>query len=211
MQHMDGTHRTVLICDDDSLVRQLAAGVLENQGYECLVAASQLEALSLFTNHAVDVVLMDIYLGDGNGIDCVRKIRSMPAGDETPVIFITGSLEPMDVEACLDDKIGASAYLHKPLVWETLPALCNALVVSTKIRSELLAAAPEVQDRGSLLEGLHHVGEMLGQVIASEEARSRYTQSSPNLGVLAQLNVAVQALKDVEGGLRQLLSTEHDH
>jgi CheY-like chemotaxis protein len=198
-------NRTVLICDDDFLARELAANALQGEGYYCLQAACEQEALAHFNDRAVDVVLMDIYLGQSNGIDCVRRIRSMPRGTDTPVVFITGSIEPLDVEKCLKDEIAASAYLNKPLVWETLPALCNSLIVSSEIKSKILKSGPHSEKLDHLMRGLGHVRQMLGKVGASEEARVKCTDSNPNLGVLVQINVAHRALLDIERGLSEVL------
>jgi len=202
--------RTVLICDDDFLARELAASALKGGGYHCLLAATEQEAVAYFADQAVDVVLMDIYLEGSNGIDCVRRLRSMPGGTDTPVIFVTGSIEPLDVQACLKDEIDASAYLNKPLVWETLPALCDSLVVSSEIKAKILKSGPHSEKLDHLMSGLGHVSQMLGKVVASEEARIKHAQGNPNLGVLVQLNVAHRALLDIEGGLRTVLTAQSE-
>ena len=200
-------NRTALICDDDFMVRELATSALKDEGYHCLQAACEKEALAYFNDRAVDVVLMDIYLGDSNGIDCVRRIRSMPGGTDTPVVFITGSIEPLDIKACLEDEVDASAYLNKPLVWATLPALCNSLITSSEIQSKILKSGPDNEKLDHLMAGLGHVSQMLGKVVASEEAQVNSAHGNPNLGVLVQLNVAHRALQDIESGLSELLLT----
>lgn len=193
--------RTALICDDDLLVRQLATAALAEGGYHCFSAASEGEALALFEEQAVDVILMDIYLGDSNGIDGVRRLRALPGGTDVPVIFLTGSVEQRDVEACLSDEVSASAYLNKPLVWQTLPTLCDSLLDSGDIQTP---AKPD-QQVDCLILGLGRVRQMLGSLVISEETRTENGQGNPNFGLMVQLNVAHKALQDVEAGLLQVL------
>ncbi|MEM1114682.1 MAG: response regulator [Pseudomonadota bacterium] len=198
--------RTVLICDDDLIVRQLASSVLESDGYRCLQAGSEDEAFALFEKQPVDVMLMDIYLGESNGIDCVRRIRETPRGAETPVVFITSSMESTDIQACLGEDIDACAYLNKPIVWETLPALCSALAAASEIRYRVQRSESFEQKQQVLLEGLANVRQMLGHVVTSEERRAAQAQGSFNPAVLLHLNVAHQALEDIEQGFANLLA-----
>ncbi|MEH6517822.1 MAG: response regulator [Halioglobus sp.] len=197
--------QTILICDDDYLVRELAARALESHQYRCLAACSEHEAMELFDNQRVDVVLMDIYLGEGNGIDCVRRIRALPSGKNVPVVFLTGSVDPLDVSACLDKEVNASAYLNKPLVWETLPALCNSLITSAYIQEKLYDDSSSMAKLEIVVQGIHHVGRMLEQVVTSEEDRALENQDNSNLAVHVQLRVACAALGDLEIGLKSAI------
>lgn len=200
---------TALICDDDITVRQLASAVLKAEGYRCYTAVDEDEALSVIEAQPVDVVLMDIYLESSNGIDCIRKMRQSNVEDKTPVIFITSSVSPGDVQACLGEDIGASAYLNKPIVWEALPPLCSSLIKSRRIQDKIENTRVDSEKLQFALEALKHINRLLAKLVASEENRAVQLaeKNGTNLGVLLQINVAHKALLEVEEVVRQLSPT----
>lgn len=193
--------QTILICDDDYLVRELAASALEHHRYHCVSASSEQEAMELFDSQRIDVVLMDIYLGESNGIDCVRRIRALPRGKDVPVVFLTGSIDPRDVSACLDAEVNASAYINKPLVWETLPTLCKSLISSARLQKKLYANSSGIAKLDTVLDGIHYVGRMLNRVATSEEARVKENHDNASPAIAIQLNAACGTLMDIETGL----------
>ncbi len=103
---------TVLIVDDEPVIRRVLARFLEAPGRRVLTAASVAEAIAVArTGDAIDVALLDKNLGDGSGLELARDLRGLDA--LTAVILITGyaSLESA-VEAV---QIGAYDYVTKPV------------------------------------------------------------------------------------------------
>jgi DNA-binding NtrC family response regulator len=81
-----GPH-TVLVVDDDDSIRMLCRVNLELEGYRVLEAESVESAIGQLGADAVDVVLLDVHVGSGDGFDVLDKV----AGER--VALFTGSLE----------------------------------------------------------------------------------------------------------------------
>jgi len=67
----------ILVVDDDRATRQWLCSVLEAEGYVCHAARSPQEAEELLRRVEVQLALVDIYLGDANGVDFLRKIKTL--------------------------------------------------------------------------------------------------------------------------------------
>lgn len=93
---MAGTAGVVLVVDDDELVRELVVGVLRQAGYVALPAADAREADACATLHAVDLLLTDLALPDGSGLELAAHLVARRPG--LPVLLMTGAAE--DVSAC---------------------------------------------------------------------------------------------------------------
>ena len=101
----------ILIVDDDPGFRELLEAILGGEGYEVESAASVTEAIALGSARQFHLVLSDLRLPDGDGLDVLRWFaEQMP---DTPVVMITafGAIDSV-VEAM---KLGAENYLGKPL------------------------------------------------------------------------------------------------
>ncbi len=79
---------TILLCEDDELIRMNLADILEDFGHKTLEAANGAQALELFEQNSVDILITDVGLPDISGIDLCARIReAMP---QLPVIFASG-------------------------------------------------------------------------------------------------------------------------
>ncbi|MBN1808896.1 MAG: sigma-54-dependent Fis family transcriptional regulator [Planctomycetes bacterium] len=107
---------TVLVVDDDRDFRDLVCKDLRARGYEVLTAGDGAEALKRMDGTSVDVVLLDYRLPDGDGIEVLKKLRSMYAGADVVMVTSHGSI-PLAVEAM---KLGATEYITKPLLPDEL-------------------------------------------------------------------------------------------
>jgi two-component system, NtrC family, response regulator AtoC len=102
---------TILIVDDDVGFRSLIETILRGEGYDTKGAASVAEAIASGNRRRYDLLICDLQLPDGSGLDVLRHWRNeMP---EVPSIMITGfGTVSSAVEAM---KLGAIDYLGKPL------------------------------------------------------------------------------------------------
>jgi len=107
---------TILLIDDNIKILESLADLLVPLGFKTLSATNTREAVSRLAEDRIDVVLLDVRLGDENGIDCFRELRRVD--DQLPVIIITGyATVDNAVEAM---KLGAFDYFKKPLDFERL-------------------------------------------------------------------------------------------
>jgi CheY-like chemotaxis protein len=119
--------QTVLVVDDNNLIRVLAAQLLSEAGFIPFVAPDGPSGLLLLDAHAFDLVVVDFVMPEMQGDEFVRRIRSHKslAVRRTPVLGLSGSHK--DAEA-LFAKAGATAYVSKPLQDEHLLAAVRRLL-----------------------------------------------------------------------------------
>lgn len=110
---MTDTDRTILIVEDDDLLRDAFRLLLEDAGYQVLEAGSARQALDLTFDRFPALVVLDLGLPDGPGLDVVRAIRMDPDLKDTPVIALTGRVGESERRACLE--AGCDRYLAKPV------------------------------------------------------------------------------------------------
>lgn len=111
MPSIDNDPIRVAIVDDHVLVAQALRQLLERNGeFEVVgIAVSAEDGLRTITQTTPDVVLMDVRLPDGNGIDLVRRIRATTSA--TKVLVLTVSDDPVTVAQAMD--AGIHGYLVK--------------------------------------------------------------------------------------------------
>ncbi len=112
----------VLVVEDDEVTRLLLESRLQHAGHRMHTAASVAEAHDVLRRGgAPDVVVSDMFMPGGSGLNLVGSLREDPACADLPVIFLSGRALPGDVEA---GRAMGGAYLTKPF---TVPALIAAI------------------------------------------------------------------------------------
>ncbi len=105
----------VLIVDDDEADRQLMRSLLGAEGHELYLAASGEEALKLYLRHPIDVVVTDIQMPRGDGIELITALRGIDP--EASIVAVSGQ-RPHKLQ--IARLAGARAILEKPLTKEAL-------------------------------------------------------------------------------------------
>lgn len=101
---------TILVVDDDKSITGALAVILKKAGYEVLTANSVGEARSVLSRRSFDLVITDLRLTDGTGIDLITLIKEQTPNTEVILMTAFGSIE-VTIEAI---KRGAYYYLEKP-------------------------------------------------------------------------------------------------
>ena len=117
------TVNTLLFIEDDDGIRLALRLALEDEGYTVHEAANGADGLEQFTQHDVDLVLLDLRLPDMSGFDVCRALR---ADSIVPIIIITAQTDTHDMVAGLE--AGADDYVTKPVVPKELAARIRALL-----------------------------------------------------------------------------------
>jgi two-component system KDP operon response regulator KdpE len=128
----------VLIVEDEPQMRRFIRTALAAHGYQVAEAATVAEALALATSRNPDVILMDLGLPDGDGIDLARRVREW---SRVPIIVLSARGREADKVTALD--AGADDYLTKPFGVDELLA---------RIRVALRHAAAGENPEAALLE-----------------------------------------------------------
>ena len=110
---MTDIDRTILIVEDDDLLRDAFKILLEDAGYQVLEAATAADAMDTAQRRLPALVILDMGLPDRSGIDVVKEMRRDPDLIDTPVIALTGRVGETEKQACLE--AGCDRYLAKPI------------------------------------------------------------------------------------------------
>jgi len=108
--------KQILIIDDEESIRESLSGILEDEGFLTLMAPSAEEGLEILDDGSIDLVLLDIWLGDGmDGLTALGKIKER---FEIPVIMISGH---GTIETAVQaTQKGAYDFIEKPLSYDKI-------------------------------------------------------------------------------------------
>ena len=121
----------ILVVDDDKSICRWLNAVLTEEGYECLAARSVEEAEPLLREGRVDLALLDIYLGQANGLEFIQKLKKLQPKCKCVVMTAHASVETVAGSVAA----GALEYLSKPLLIDELLALLQKLAGPQQTRS----------------------------------------------------------------------------
>ncbi|MFZ0395034.1 MAG: response regulator, partial [Terracidiphilus sp.] len=126
----------VLVVDDEADIRSSLEEILREEGYGVAGAESVAEARTLLDDAAYDVVLLDIWLPDGDGLDMLKETRQLPEESRPEVVIISGhgTIET----AVKATKLGAYDFLEKPLSIERTLIVVKNAVEARRMRAENL-------------------------------------------------------------------------
>ena len=109
----------VLVVDDEADFLATYDRLLRRQGYRTLTASSRQAALAALDDGPIALIIADLRLSDGDGLDVVRAARARP--DPPPVIVVTGFASQQSRREAF--AAGATAYLAKPFATSALTSL----------------------------------------------------------------------------------------
>jgi DNA-binding NtrC family response regulator len=157
----------VLIVDDDANTRDALAVLSTQEGFTTAVAGSVAEARIQLVRQRPDVVLMDLRLPDGSGIDLLEDLEDR-ASIET--ILITGHAS---VESAVEAlRLGASDYLTKPVNLQRLKAVLSRVPKSGELRAEIGALRDELRRLGRF-------GRLVGRSPAMQDVYDKIARVAP--------------------------------
>jgi len=157
----------VLIVDDDANTREALKEIAIAEGLSAAVAGSIREAKTQIMRYRPDVVLIDLKLPDGNGMDLFNDIESRAT---TEIVLITGhaSIETA-VEAL---RLGAADYLTKPINFRRLKALLSRIPRTVDLKQEIGVLRSELRRLG-------HFGQMLGAAPVMQKLYNHIARVAP--------------------------------
>ena len=157
----------VLIVDDDSNTRDALAAIATAEGFTTACAASIAEARIQLVRQRPDVVLMDLRLPDGSGMDLFEDLEDRSSIE---TILITGHAS---VESAVEAlRLGASDYLTKPVNLQRLKAVLQRVPKSGELRAEIGALREELRRMGRF-------GRLVGRSPAMQEVYDKIARVAP--------------------------------
>jgi DNA-binding NtrC family response regulator len=124
---------TLLIIDDEELICWSVKKEFEKKGMEVLTAFNAKDGIQSFTENRPDIVLLDVKLPDGNGLDLLKDIKK--ANQDAIVIIITSFGGVESAVAAIKD--GAYDYIEKPFQLENVGITINRAVETIRLKKEV--------------------------------------------------------------------------
>lgn len=121
--------RTILIVEDQQILREIMKEYLLDEGYQVLEASDGSQALELFQDHKIDLIILDIMLPEIDGWSVCRRIRKT---SNVPILMLTSRSDEDDT--LLGFELGADDYVVKPCSPPILLARSKRLLESRQHR-----------------------------------------------------------------------------
>lgn len=104
--------KTCLIVEDSRVIRRVSRAIMDGFGFTCSEAENGQEAVGACEKAMPDIILLDWNMPVMNGIDFLKKLRTMPKGDTPKVVFCTTENDFAHIQEGM--AAGANEYIMKP-------------------------------------------------------------------------------------------------
>jgi len=162
---------SVLIVDDEEIMREVLETLLSAEGYRVDLAKTGEEGLESYGRRTYDVVLLDVSMPCMDGFETAALIRKRPSSEHTPIIFIT-SISTSENHIAQGYSLGAVDYMLTPIVPEVLKAKVAVFVDLYKKSEQVRAQAEQLRE----MEEAHHRRQLADAVdrLEAETRRNRF-------------------------------------
>ncbi|MCP5161302.1 MAG: diguanylate cyclase [Hahellaceae bacterium] len=133
----------VMVVEDSRAIRNLVTAYVEEMGFRVLPAEDGAAALDLFSQHSIDLILMDVEMPGINGFEVTRRMRARLRNDWLPIIFL--SSKSSDQHFIDGIQAGGDAYLAKPVNGPVLQSMVRAMGRIAAMRDDLVKANKELE------------------------------------------------------------------
>lgn len=160
--------RTILIIDDEASIRQSLSGALSDEGYQVMSAPNASQGMELLRKQQPDVVLMDIWMPDIDGLTALNEIKQQ--GFETPIIMMSGhgTIET----AVKATKLGAFDFVEKPVELDRVLVLIR----------NALSARDLIQENQALRKQMSTRRPLIGESPAMQQVKELIKRVAPTSG-----------------------------
>jgi two-component system response regulator AtoC len=150
----------VLVADDELLIRQSIQAALVEEGFQVSAAASGAEAWNRFKEERPDVVLLDLVLGDMDGLDLLRRMRQLVPDSKIILISAHGSIE----SAVTAMKLGGYDFIRKPFDLEEIVAGVRNAARTTSLEQRVAYMSAQERKRNAT-SGFVHASSRMAEVL----------------------------------------------
>jgi two-component system nitrogen regulation response regulator NtrX len=160
---------TILIVDDEEGIRESLGDILEDEGYEVITAGTGKDALNMIDHESPDIVFLDIWLPDRDGIEILEELHS--SGKGLPVVMISGhGTVELAVKAT---KIGAYDFLEKPLSLERVLLTTQRALERGKLEKEFRELKDNISQKWKLIGQSPEIKRLRSQIEMVSQSASR--------------------------------------
>ena len=141
------TKERILVIDDEAGIRSSVQGILEDEGYQVATTETGEDGLKQLEKEGFDLILLDIWLPEMNGIEVLKKIKTREKN--LPVLMISGH---GSVESAVQaTKPGAYDYLEKPLSLEKVILTVKYALKQSRLEEENILLKEKVRAANTLV------------------------------------------------------------
>lgn len=138
---------SILVVDDEEAIVSSLGSILQDEGYEVAVAKSGTEALKIYTVDPPDLMLLDIWMPEMDGLETLRRVKELVPTAQVMVMSGHGSIETA-VKAI---KLGAYDYIEKPLSLENVTLRVKHALEQFRLEEENRSLRTKVQRKFELV------------------------------------------------------------
>jgi two-component system nitrogen regulation response regulator NtrX len=167
---------TICIVDDEPAILHSLRSILEDEGYQVVVATNGLEGLKVVRSDTPDLVILDIWMPEMDGLETLKRLRAQFPGILVVMMSGHGSIET----AVKATKLGAYDYLEKPLDLEKVTILVRNALHQRKLEEENLSLRIQVERRFELIGSSSSMNRLREMIEMAAPANSRVLISGAN-------------------------------
>jgi two-component system response regulator HydG len=178
----------ILVVDDDKTMRDACHQILSRQGFQVEEAASARQGLGLLERSSFDVILLDLVMPDLDGLETLKKIKSVDNDCEVIIITGYGSI-PTAVEAM---KAGAFHFLSKPFAPDDLRTVITRALEKRRLNLENLYLRQELTSKDGRRtvifqsEAMARIMEMVSRVAGTDSTVLITGESGTGKSIIAR-------------------------
>lgn len=155
--------KTVLVVDDEKNIRETLKDVLEDEGYQVLVAEDGKQAVDILKKDHIDVMLLDLWLPKIGGMEVLDRVKRQYGEVEIIIISGHGTIDT----AVKATKIGAFDFIEKPLSLERVLNVVDHAVKISRLRRENIILREGTRKRYHMVEGKSRAYKEIESLITS--------------------------------------------
>jgi two-component system nitrogen regulation response regulator NtrX len=167
---------TICIVDDEPAILHSLSNILEDEGYQVVVATNGVEGMKVVRSDSPDLVLLDIWMPEMDGLETLKRLRTQFPGILVVMMSGHGSIET----AVKATKLGAYDYLEKPLDLEKVTILVRNALHQRKLEEENLNLRIQVERRFELVGSSSTMNRLREMIAMAAPANSRVLIAGAN-------------------------------
>src|SRR5690606_38830885 len=153
--------KKILFIEDDTVVRENTAELLELSDYEVVTAANGRSGVQLAKKELPDLIICDIMMPELDGYGVLQALAEDPKTQQIPFIFLFAKTEHKDISKGMD--LGADDYLTKPFEEDELISAIESRLAKVSILKKLQESgkAPDQEEEGQKINSLNDLREFM--------------------------------------------------